>query len=77
MDVLPDATEPDHSEVQDALAAGERPRHAAVLESLDAHRFIGGLRKAGAAGKARAARGPIAYTSRLGFTRHQRELLLY
>jgi hypothetical protein len=60
MDVLPDATEPDHPEVQDDLAASERPRHARALEPLGEHRFTGGLRNAGAKRKALAAVVPIA-----------------
>src|SRR6266446_4821671 len=39
MDVLPDATEPDHPEVQDDLSACDRPRHTRALESLGEHRF--------------------------------------
>ena len=34
MDVLPHSTEPDHAEIQNDLAAGDRPRHPRAFEPL-------------------------------------------
>ena len=34
MDLIPDTTQPDHTQVQDHLSARNRPRHARAFESL-------------------------------------------
>jgi hypothetical protein len=67
MDVLPDATEPHHPEVQDDVSACDRPRHPRALASLGEHRFTGGLCDAGADGKALAAVVPIPHPMRTFF----------
>jgi hypothetical protein len=43
MHVIPDATEPDDAEVQEDLAASNRPRQAGALEALRKDDFAGGL----------------------------------
>jgi hypothetical protein len=64
MDCLPDTTKPDHSKVQDDLAARDRPRHARALEALGEHRFTSRFRDTGADGKMLALRVPIAHPMR-------------
>src|SRR6266851_9580272 len=52
---IPDAAQPEHTYVQDALAALYHPRHSQALEPLGAHKFARSLRDASAARKALAA----------------------
>src|SRR5262249_290310 len=47
---IPDATEPNDTEVQDDLAAGNRPRHPRALEALREDNFAGCLGDATADG---------------------------
>jgi hypothetical protein len=43
MDGLPDATQPDHPQVQDDVSASNRPRHPRAFAPLREDSFIGGL----------------------------------
>src|SRR5262245_52627967 len=64
MDVLPDTTSPDHAEMQDDLAARDRPRHPRAFEPLREHNFPGGFGDTTAKGYMLAAVGPIALSIR-------------
>jgi hypothetical protein len=67
MDSVPDATQPDHAQVQDHLSARYRPGHPRALEPLGAHSFTGGLCDARAHRKALAALVPLAHPMRALF----------
>ena len=54
MDLTPDATQPDHTEVHDDLPTLARPRHPRAFEPLCEHNLAGGLGDARADWKALA-----------------------
>ena len=54
MDLTPDATQPDHTEVHDDLPTLARPRHPRACEPLCEHNLAGGLGDARADWKALA-----------------------
>jgi hypothetical protein len=67
MDMSPDATQPDHTQVQDALATLACPRHARPLEPRRKDGLAGGLRDAGTPGEMLAFGGLRAHPLRTLF----------
>src|SRR6476659_7598139 len=55
MDLAPDATQPDHTEVHDDLPTLSRPRHPRAFEPLCEHNLAGGLSDSSADRKALAS----------------------
>src|SRR5687767_745800 len=69
MDLVPDATQPDHTQVHDALATLDGPRHPRTLAPLRQDDRAGGLRDAGAQGYMLVLGGLIAHPWRTLFDR--------